>query len=57
MLEVPDVENGHDQLDIRIVAHTVHTIQSTGLAKCVLLGRTLSIQIDHRKDGQYSSHI
>lgn len=57
MLEVTDVENRHDQLDIRIVAHTVHIIQSTGLAECVLLRRTLSIQMNRPKDGQYSYNI
>jgi hypothetical protein len=41
VLEIPDMKDRDDKLDIGVVTNTVDRIEPTGLAKGILLRRTL----------------
>lgn len=43
VLEVANMEDGDDQLDVCIVSHTVHRVQSAGLAEGAFLCRSLTL--------------
>lgn len=43
VLEVADMEDGNDQLDVCIVPHTVHRVQSASLTEGAFLCRSLTV--------------
>ena len=54
MFKISNVKDRNNELDIRVMPHTIHGIKAASFAECIFIGRSLD---DLTKLKGYSNHL